>query len=182
MTGHRKQLVPLDLFQRILLRRLCFTGINKVWNYKGQDRGKGGMVRLGFAVFTDGALAIIRESEFFIVLFASPRTSFPCFYPSVSEKPWERGCFRAFPWAPRMTSMKHTVTLIADFEAPLVDIHIAFERDFHCGPVNFQANFSRWQRPTNDNLFCGVTSLLNFDFYKVKFFTSLRILKLGKKG
>ena len=81
-----------------------------------------------------------------------------------------------------MTSMKHTVTLIADFEAPLVDIHITFERDFHCGPFNFQANFSRWLRPTNDNLFCGVTSLLNFDFYKVKFFTSLRILKLSKKG
>lgn len=80
-----------------------------------------------------------------------------------------------------MTSMKHTVTLIADFEASRVDIQITFERYFHCASVNFQANFARRQRPTNDNLFCRITVWLDFDLYEVKFFTSLRILKLSKK-
>ena len=86
-----------------------------------------------------------------------------------------------FHWALTITSIKHTVTLIADFEAPLIDIQITFERDFHCGAINFQANFARTLRPTNDNFFCGITALLHFDFYEVKFPTSLRILKLGKK-
>ena len=86
-----------------------------------------------------------------------------------------------FPWVLTTTSIKHTVTLIADFEAPLVDIQITFERDFHCGSINFQANFARTLRPTNDNLFRGITALLHFDFYEVKFLTSLRILKLCKK-
>lgn len=80
-----------------------------------------------------------------------------------------------------MTYTKHTVSLIADFEAPIVDIQVTFERDFHCGSVNFQANFAITLRPTNDNLFCRITALLHFDFYEVKFLTSLRILKLGKK-
>lgn len=80
-----------------------------------------------------------------------------------------------------MTAMKHTVTPIADFEAPLVNIEVTFERDFHCGSVDFQANFAGTLPPTNDNLFCGITALLHFDFYEVKLLTSLRILKLGKK-
>ena len=86
-----------------------------------------------------------------------------------------------FPWALMMTSMKHTVSLIGDFEAPLVDIQVTLERDFHCGSVNFQANFASTLRPTNDNLLCRITALLHFDFYEVKLLTSLRILKLSRK-
>ena len=128
----------------------------------------------------------------FLVSFPTPTpTPFLGFFPwrligaplIISEgKPEETPKFLPhFPWALTITSVKHTVTLIADFEAPLVDIQITFERDFHCGSINFQANFARTLRPTNDNLFCGITALLHFDFYKVKFLTSLRILKLGKK-
>ena len=59
------------------------------------------MVRLGFAVFTDGALAIIRESEFFIVLFASPRTSFPWLLPIRKRKALRTRLLPCLPMGPQ---------------------------------------------------------------------------------
>ena len=161
---------------------------------KGRGARKKGRGK-GFAMFTNGASAVSGEWAFYFPFLGKfPRSHanpIPRAFPLetgggpllISEgKPIGTPRFLPrFHWALTMTSIKHTVTLIADFEAPLVDIQITFERDFHCGSINFQANFARTLQPTNDNFFCGITALLHFDFYEVKFLTSLRILKLGKK-
>lgn len=101
MTGHRKQLATLDLFHRVLLCRSCFTGTNIVWNYKGQDRGMGGMVRYVICSIHRWGFSSSRGSEFFHSSLCFPRTSLPWLFPIRKRKALGTRLLPCFPMGPQ---------------------------------------------------------------------------------